>query len=71
VQQALAALDPASSQALKAALRGVQDDVFGHTMLALAAAAVVGAVLAVWLLRGPVPAPHSAAKLTSARYPTS
>jgi hypothetical protein len=71
VQQALAALDPASSQALKAALRGVRDDVFGHTMLALAAAAAVGAVLAVWLLRGPVPAPHSAAKLTSTRYPTS
>ncbi len=63
VQQALAALDPSTSEALRAALRGLQDDAFDHTMLALVAIAVVGALLAIWLLRGPVPAPHSAANL--------
>ena len=63
LQQALAALDPASSEALRAALRAVQDDAFDHTMLALAAVGAIGALLAAWLLRGPVPAPHSAASL--------
>ena len=54
--------DAASGAALQAALRAVQDDAFDHTMLALAVVGVVGAVLAAWLLRGAVPASHSAGR---------
>ena len=61
VQQALDALEPSAGASLRAALSAVLDDAFDHTMLALAAIAVVGAVLAAWLMSGPVPAPHSAA----------
>lgn len=60
IQQALDGLDPSASAALATALRGVQDDAFGHTMLALMVVALIGAVLAIWLLRGPMPPPHSA-----------
>jgi EmrB/QacA subfamily drug resistance transporter len=61
VQQALDALEPSAGATLRAALSAVLDDAFDHTMLALAVIAVLGAVLATWLMRGPVPAPHSAA----------
>lgn len=61
VQQALVPLDPPTSAALESALRAVQDDAFDHVMLMLAVVGALGAVLAVWLLRGPVPVPHSAA----------
>lgn len=63
VDQALAALSPPTTDALREALRAVQDDAFNSAMIAAAAAAVVGVVLAVWLMRGPVPEPQSAASL--------
>lgn len=65
VQQALDALEPSAGVTLRAALSAVLDDAFDHTMLALAVFAVIGAVLAAWLMRGPVPAPHSAAMAKS------
>jgi MFS family permease len=67
VQQALTALDPATSETLKTALRAVQDDAFDHTMLALAVVGAVGALLAAVLLRGPVPPLHSAERLVEPR----
>jgi MFS family permease len=53
IEHALAALDDTTGAALRTALRGVHDDAFDHTMLALAVVGVVGAVLAAWLLRNP------------------
>ncbi len=67
VQQALAAIEPSTSEMLRSALRAVQDDAYDHTMLALAVVGACGALLAAWLLRGPVPAPHSAARLVEPR----
>jgi hypothetical protein len=68
VQQALAALDPPTSELLRNTLRAVQDDAYDHTMLALAVVGAVGALLAAWLLCGPLPAPHSAARLVEAGH---
>jgi hypothetical protein len=63
VQQTLFTLDPATGSALQETLRAVQDDIFDAVMLACALVALVGGLLAAWLLRGPVPPPHSAAGL--------
>jgi EmrB/QacA subfamily drug resistance transporter len=63
VQQTLFTLAPAAGSALQETLRGVQDDIFDAVMLACALMALVGALLAGFLLRGPVPPPHSAAGL--------
>ena len=59
----LNALDPPTSQALAQALRDVQDDAFGAAMLTCAAAAAIGALLAVILMRDPVPEEGSAKAL--------
>jgi len=61
VQHLLSELDPSTSAALAAALRGLQDNAFDNAMLVGAAVAAIGTVLALWLLRGPVPPVHSAA----------
>jgi EmrB/QacA subfamily drug resistance transporter len=63
VQQTLFTLAPAAGSALQATLRTVQDDIFDAVMLTCALAALAGGLLAGWLLRGPVPPPHSAAGL--------
>jgi hypothetical protein len=63
VQQTLFTLAPPTGSALQETLRGVQDDTFDAVMLACALVALVGALLAGFLLRGPVPPPHSAAGL--------
>jgi MFS family permease len=63
VQQTLFTLAPPAGSALQETLRGVQDDTFDAVMLACALVALVGALLAGFLLRGPVPPPHSAATL--------
>jgi hypothetical protein len=67
VQQTLFTLDPATGSVLQETLRAVQDDIFDAVMLSCALAALVGAFLAAWLLRGPVPPPHSAASLARPR----
>jgi MFS family permease len=59
VQEALGALEPSAGATLRAALGAVLDDAFDHTMLALAVIGLVGALLAAWLMRGPVPPPHA------------
>ena len=63
VQQTLFTLAPPTGSALQETLRAVQDDVFDAVMLVCAFMALVGALLAGFLLRGPVPPPHSAAGL--------
>jgi hypothetical protein len=63
VQQTLFTLDPATGSALQETVRGVQDDIFDAVMLTCALVALAGGLLAGWLLRGPVPPPHSAAGL--------
>ena len=63
VQHTLFTLAPPTGSALQETLRAVQDDVFDAVMLACALVALVGALLACFLLRGPVPPPHSAAGL--------
>jgi hypothetical protein len=67
VRQLLAGLDPATGSALAEALRGLQDNAFDNAMLVGAAGALIGTVLALWLLRGPVPPLHSAAALAKPR----
>lgn len=64
VQQLLAGLDPSASTALAAALRDVQDNAFDSAIMVGAAGALIGLVLALWLLRGPIPPLHSAAMQT-------
>jgi hypothetical protein len=64
VQQLLAGLEPATSTALSAALRDLQDNAFDNAMMVGAAGALIGLVLALLLLRGPVPPLRSAAALT-------
>ncbi|MGH6921199.1 MAG: hypothetical protein ACREJ0_26275, partial [Geminicoccaceae bacterium] len=66
VQQTLFTLDPGIGGALKQTLRAVQDDIFDAVMLTCALVALAGGLLAGWLLRGPVPPPHSAASLARA-----
>ncbi len=63
IQDVLAKIEPATSQALVLALRHLNDDAFNAAMLTSAVVAVIGVVLALLLLRGPVPEQHSAAKL--------
>jgi MFS family permease len=63
VQQTLFTLDAPTGSALQQTLREVQDDIFDAVMLACALVALLGGLLAGWLLRGPVPPPHSAAGL--------
>ena len=64
VEQLLAGLDPQSSAALAQALRDLQDNAFDSAMLVAAVASTVGLLLALWLLRGPVPPVHDATKFT-------
>ena len=64
MQQLLAGLDPSASTALAAALRDVQDNAFDSAMMVGAVGALIGLVLALWLLRGPIPPLHSAAMQT-------
>lgn len=63
IQQEIAKLDPQSGTALATALRDLLDNAFDSAMLVAASAAVICMVLSIWLLRGPVPENHSAAKL--------
>lgn len=64
IQKILGGLESAhTSQAIAAALRTVQDDAFNAAILTGAVVSAIGAVLAVWLMRGPVPEPRAAAKL--------
>jgi MFS family permease len=64
IQKILNSLESSStSQAIAAALRTVQDDAFNAAILTGAVLCAIGAVLALWLLRGPVPEPRAAAKL--------
>jgi hypothetical protein len=69
VQQLLAGLEPATSTALSAALRDLQDNAFDNAMMVGAAGALIGLVLALLLLRGPVPPLRSAAALTQGDAP--
>jgi hypothetical protein len=62
-QRHLRLLAGAAGSALQETLRGVQDDIFDAVMLACALVALMGGLLAGWLLRGPVPPAHSAAGL--------
>ncbi|MEM1007343.1 MAG: MFS transporter, partial [Pseudomonadota bacterium] len=64
VQQLIAQLDPETSAALAKALRDLQDNAFDSTMLVTAVAALLAMLLALVLLRGPVPPLHAAAELT-------
>lgn len=66
IQQEIANLDPQSGTALAHALRDLQDNAFDSAMLVAASGAFIGMLLAIWLLRGPVPPNHSAVKYTDA-----
>ena len=67
VKQTLFTLDPTAGSALQETLRAVQDDAFDAVILSCALVALLGGLLAAWLLRGPVPPPHSAASLAEPR----
>lgn len=67
IQELIAGLTPEAGTALSTALRDLQDNAFDSTMLVAAAGAIAGTLLALWLLRGPVPPVHSAAELTQPR----
>lgn len=64
VQQLIAGLDPDTGATLARALRDLQDDAFDSVMLIAAGVALAGMLLALLLLRGPVPPVHSAVNLT-------
>ncbi|MEX0276589.1 MAG: MFS transporter [Ruegeria sp.] len=64
IQQMIAGLDPQSGAALAQALRDLQDNAFDSAMLVAALAALAAMVLSIFLLRGPVPPLHEAAKFT-------
>lgn len=64
VQQLIAGLDPNTGTALAKALRDLQDNAFDSAMLVAAIAALIAMVLALLLVRGPVPPLHSAVELT-------
>lgn len=67
VRHLLAGLDPSASTALAGALRDLQDNAFDNTMLVAAVVSAIGLLLALWLLRGPIPPLHSAAALAKSR----
>lgn len=67
IQQLIAGLDPQSSTALAKALRDLQDNAFDSAMLVGALAALIAMLLSVFLLRGPVPPLHEAARLVGKR----
>ncbi len=67
IQQLIAGLDPQTGTALASALRELQDDAFDSTMLVTGVVALAGMILALLLLRGPVPPVHSAVNLTKER----
>ncbi|WP_299950560.1 MFS transporter [uncultured Ruegeria sp.] len=64
VQQLIAGLDPTISSKVASALRDLQDNAFDSVMLVAASVSLAGMLLALLLLRGPVPPVHSAADLT-------
>lgn len=64
VEQLIAGLDPSTGSTLAKALRDLQDNAFDAAMLMAAIAACIGLVIALLLLRGPVPPLHDAAELT-------
>lgn len=64
VQQLLAGLDPDTGATLAHALRDLQDNAFNSVMFVAALAALAAMLLAILLLRGPVPPVHSAVELT-------
>lgn len=55
VQATLAELSPEHSATLAAAMRDLLDDGFDSAMLVCAGASLIGLILALWLLRGPLP----------------
>ncbi|MCA0899453.1 MFS transporter [Microbulbifer agarilyticus] len=59
----LGTLKPETSHALQQALRDVQDDAFSAAMLTCSVVSIVGAIIAVYLMRGPVPEEGSAKPL--------
>jgi EmrB/QacA subfamily drug resistance transporter len=63
IQNALAGLEPATSDVLKLALRNLQDDAFDAAMLTVAFVALLGAIAVCYLMRGDVPAENSASEL--------
>lgn len=63
IEQILSSLESTTRQSIRAALAKVHDDAFSAAVLTAAVVSAIGAVLAVWLLRGPVPEPHAAVKL--------
>ncbi|SDX56212.1 drug resistance transporter, EmrB/QacA subfamily [Ruegeria halocynthiae] len=64
VQQLIAGLNPDTGAQLAKALRDLQDNAFDSAMLVAAIAAFVAMMLALMLLKGPVPPVHSAVDLT-------
>ncbi|WP_424832591.1 MFS transporter [Ruegeria sp.] len=67
IQELIAGLDPTTGTALASALRDLQDNAFDSAMFVTAMAALVAMVLAILLLRGPVPPVHSAVDLVKGR----
>ena len=67
IQELIAGLDPTTGTALASALRDLQDNAFDSAMFVTAMAALVATVLAILLLRGPVPPVHSAVDLVKRR----
>jgi EmrB/QacA subfamily drug resistance transporter len=63
VQEMLATLGADASAALRSALRAVRDDAFDNVMLVCAVSGLIGLALVLWLMRGPVPPTHDAARL--------
>ncbi len=64
VQHLISGLDPQSGAALATALRDLQDNALDSAMLVATVVAFVGLLLAVLLLRGPVPPLRDATKYT-------
>ncbi|NVO57539.1 MFS transporter [Rhodobacteraceae bacterium B1Z28] len=67
VEQLIAELIPEPGTTLAKALRDLQDNAFDSAMLMAMGAACIGLLIAVMLLRGPVPPLHSATQLTQPR----
>lgn len=64
VQHLISGLDPQSGAALASALRNIQDNAFDSAMLVSAVGTSVGLLLAILLLRGPVPPLRDAMRFT-------